>query len=163
MISDSYSDDDSSDATEIIGTYMKSNLRKRYFLLIVTNIMGNCHMNSFLKSMRLSNFIIFKETKATTKQTRWELPENKKKYGVFYVDTHSFVGIFYIYTFTFADFYIYFLHSSAALPISMILQDEMKSVKDKYKANTTKSLGLNTDTTDYYFNLVLLGQYLLTI
>lgn len=59
--------------------------------------------------------------------------------------------------------YIYFLHSWAALPIAMILQDEMKSVKDKEKANTTKSLGLNTDTTDYYFNLVLLGQYLLTI
>lgn len=45
----------------------------------------------------------------------------------------------------------------------MILQDEMKSVKDKDKANATKSLGLNSDTTDYYFNLVLLGQYLLTI
>lgn len=46
----------------------------------------------------------------------------------------------------------------------MILQDEMKSVEDKDKANTTKSLGLNTDTTDtYYFNLELLGQYLLAI
>lgn len=45
----------------------------------------------------------------------------------------------------------------------MILQDKMKIAKDKDKANTTKSLGLSTDTTDYYFNLVLLGQYLLTI
>lgn len=77
-------------------------------------------------------------------------------------DSFPFWNI-YIYTFTSADFYIYFLHSCTALPIAMILQDEMKNVKDKDKANTTKSLGLNTDTTDYYFNLVLLGQYLLTI
>lgn len=70
----------------------------------------------------------------------------------------------YIYAFIFTDFYIYFLCSYTALPIVMILQDEMKSVDDKDKANTTKSLGLNTDTTDtYYFNLELLGQYLLAI
>lgn len=112
--------------------------------------------------MRHNNFIIFKETENTTKQ---KMRTSRKEEEICCVlCRHWFLcWNIYIYTFTLADFHIYFSHSCTALPIAMILQDKMKIAKDKDKANTTKSLGLSTDTTDYYFNLVLLGQYLLTI